>query len=127
MIGFSESAKRALFRIVFEHVASLDHIVISGLGVLLAFSPLAIGAVNPWAYGAAQALIFCLTAVWMVRIVLAEEGPRLRPAGALAIPAGLFLALVLFQLVPLPPKAEALLSPSTYRLYQESLPGWPGH
>jgi len=121
----SRIGKARLFTITFEHVAWLDRIVVSGLGVLLAFSPLAIGAVNPWAYGAAQALIFLLTAVWMVRIVLADERLPLRPVGALAIPAGLFLALVLFQLVPLPPKAEALLSPSTYRLYQESLPGWP--
>ncbi len=44
----------------------------------------------------------------------------------LVIPAALFVALVGFQLMPLPPSAEALLSPSTFNLYRNSLPGWAG-
>jgi O-antigen ligase/Tfp pilus assembly protein PilF len=107
-------------------MAWLDRIVLAGLIVLLVFSPLAIGAVNPWAYGAAEALIFILTAVWMLRSAAGDD--RLpKQIAALALPAGLCVGLILFQLVPLPPGAESWLSPSTYRLYETCLPGWPRH
>ncbi len=104
-----------------------DRIVIVGLGLLVVFSPLAIGSVNPWALGIVEAIIFLLTVVWMARLAVEDKPgafPGLRP---LLIPAGLFLALVLLQLVPLPPAVARALSPSTYRLYAASLPGWPAH
>jgi len=42
-----------------------------------------------------------------------------------AVPLGLFIAFIAFQLVPLPPTLLQVLSPSTYRLYSVSLSGWP--
>ncbi|HKD65915.1 MAG TPA: O-antigen ligase family protein [Candidatus Binataceae bacterium] len=106
-------------------VAWLDRVVLAGLVGLVVFPPLAIGSVNPWAFGAVEALIFLLTIAWMARLAL-EDTPRqfsgLRP---LLTPAVLFFALVIFQLLPVPPALERELSPSTYRLYSISLPGWP--
>lgn len=43
----------------------------------------------------------------------------------LNIPILLFIGLVLFQIVPLPPYVIKVMSPNTYSLYKESLPGWP--
>ncbi len=43
----------------------------------------------------------------------------------LNIPIIFFIVFVFFQLIPLPPVAIKLLSPETYHLYRESLPGWP--
>ncbi len=43
----------------------------------------------------------------------------------LNIPIIFFIVFVFFQLIPLPPVAIKLLSPETYNLYRESLPGWP--
>jgi O-antigen ligase/tetratricopeptide (TPR) repeat protein len=103
-----------------------DRVVIFGLACLVVFSPLAIGSVNPWAFCTVETIIFLLTIVWMARLAV-EDSPQafagLRP---LLMPAALFIALILFQLVPLPPTAERVLSPATYRLYATSLPGWPG-
>jgi len=43
----------------------------------------------------------------------------------LNIPIILFIGLILFQLVPLPPGVLKLISPNTYQLYQTTSPGWP--
>ena len=43
----------------------------------------------------------------------------------LTLPLLLFLCLILFQIVPLPPSVIKRLSPNTYQLYQQTLPGWP--
>ena len=43
----------------------------------------------------------------------------------LNLPLILFLGLILFQMVPLPPSALKLLSPNTYNLYKQTLMGWP--
>jgi O-antigen ligase len=103
----------------------LDRIVTAGIGGLVVFTPLAIGSVNPWAFSAAEVLIFLLTIVWMVRLAV-EETPRAFPGlRALLTPAALFIGLLLLQLLPLPPTVERIVSPATYRLYAASLPGWP--
>ena len=47
-----------------------------------------------------------------------------RPA-ALALPAVLFVVLLVFQIAPLPPSLMRVISPATYRLYATSFPGWP--
>jgi O-antigen ligase/tetratricopeptide (TPR) repeat protein len=103
----------------------LDRLLLAGLLFLVVFSPLAIGSVNPWAFCTVEAVIFSLAIVWMVRLAV-EDAPQsfggMRP---FLTPALLFVGLVIFQLLPLPPAVERLVSPSTYRLYATSLPGWP--
>src|SRR5690349_2685558 len=75
-----------------------DRIVVVGLVLLVGFSPLAIGSVNPWAYGAAEGLVFFLTAVWMARLAIGNEVPRLPGLLTLLTPASLMLGLAVFQL-----------------------------
>jgi O-antigen ligase len=99
--------------------------MMAGIGGLLIFSPLAIGAVNPWAFSAVEAVIFLLTVLWMARLALDDKVRRLPGLRSYVVPAALFVALILFQLVPIPPVVQRALSPSTYRIYVTSQPGWP--
>src|SRR5579875_1088813 len=94
---------------------------------LLPFTALMLGAVHPWAFGLAELVVFVLIAVWMLQVAIGKRAlvaapPRMRTLAALAI--GL-AALVAFQLVPMPPRVLKLLSPATYQVYREGLPGWP--
>jgi O-antigen ligase len=104
----------------------LDRIVMAGILSLLVFSPLAIGSVNPWAYCTVEATIFFLVVVWMARLAIEGELRSFSGLRTVLIPAALFIGLIFFQLLPLPPAIQGVLSPSTYRLYETTLPGWPG-
>lgn len=78
-----------------------------------------------------EALVFILMALWMVRGLvggggIAElDGIAARRLGVLALSATLLIGLIAFQMVPLPPGFQRLISPATFALYQRSLPGWP--
>lgn len=103
----------------------LDRIVIASIIALVVFTPLAIGSVNPWAFCTVEIVIFLLTAVWMARLALDPNRQTFRGLRPLLIPAVLLIGMVLFQLLPLPPALIRVLSPSAYKLYATSLPGWP--
>ncbi len=42
----------------------------------------------------------------------------------LTIPVIVFVGLILFQLIPLPPRVLNILSPNTFKLYETTLPDW---
>ncbi len=72
-----------------------------------------------------------LVAAWaVVTVLLALTLRERRRAGRALVPgAGLlaaFVALGLFTSLPLPPAWIERLAPSTFALYREVLPGWPG-
>jgi O-antigen ligase/tetratricopeptide (TPR) repeat protein len=94
--------------------------------ILIPFTALALGAVHPWAFGLAEVVSFTLIAVWMAQVV---SGRRpLAGRGGLTGYAVLALGLaglVALQLLPLPPRVLQVLSPETYVLYSDGLPGWP--
>ncbi len=121
---------RMLARLMSGGLKRLDNAIIAGLGLLLAFAPLAFGAVHQWAYTLLETAAYALLILWMVRI-RAEGAKPARTAIpradliAIAQPAALFAMLLGFQLVPLPPPLMRVISPATYRLYSESFPGWP--
>jgi O-antigen ligase/Tfp pilus assembly protein PilF len=102
-----------------------DRIIIAGLMFLVVFSPLAIGSVNAWAYCSVETISFVLGVVWMLRLAVEGELRLFHNPAMLLTPAVLFMLLIGLQLLPLPPSLERALSPSTYRLYQTALPGWP--
>src|ERR1700693_3908827 len=85
-----------------------DEAVIVGLILILAFAPLAFGAVHQWAYTLLETAQFALLIVWMARIWLEGAKPA-RSAIAkadlagIALPGALFAMLLILQLVPLPP------------------------
>jgi len=101
-----------------------------GLILLLIWTPLAFGSVHAWAFALLEVHVFLLVAAWMGRRLVrrrqrlsASHAPPVRMP--LALPLGLFIALLIFQLIPLPPALLQQLSPSTYELYSLTLPGWP--
>jgi O-antigen ligase len=104
----------------------LDRIVLWVVTLLILATPLAVGSVEPWGYSLAEVGIFVLIAALGARI-LCGRAPLFAISGVIALvaPLGLFIALGAFQLIPLPPGLERVISPSTYRLYAQSLPGWP--
>jgi len=93
---------------------------------LILFTPLAVGSVEPWGFASMEVITFLLVALWLLKhLVVAEPRTPERGIYQLVLPAALFVALVAFQIAPLPPSFEAIISPSTFELYQKSLPGWP--
>src|SRR5271156_1473325 len=107
-----------------------DRIITGGIALLVLGTPVAIGAVHLWAYGAMEAVIFALVLTWMVRVWVEGAAPaRVRISrGALRrllLPAVLIILFAVLQLVPLPPRVIGLLSPATYRVYSMGMPGWP--
>lgn len=104
-----------------------------GLIAVLIWTPLAFGAVHPRAYALMEVHVFLLIVIWMVWIMLSRRLPvvdcidpirLLRLPGIL--PFGLFVALLMLQLIPLPETVVRPLSPSTNALYRQFLPDWPG-
>ena len=99
----------------------------AGIIFLAVFMPLAFGAVHPWAYKTGEALAFALLLLWPFGRAARDGQPReLRiQIRTFAIPIIAFLSFALLQLMPIPPAAMHVLSPSTYRLYQQVFQGWP--
>ena len=115
-----------------------DRTVTGGILFLILFTPFAFGSVHPWAFSMMEALIFLLVVVWMTKIIIVRgKGLGVSShfeirnskfeisSSALALPLTLFLVLVLFQMIPLPPSFLRVLSPQTHEIYTRSLPGWP--
>lgn len=104
-----------------------------GLLSLLVWTPLAFGAVHPWAYALLQIHVCLLLVLWIVSYLLAlrqgrrAAGPPRFVATPLALPLVLFLFLLLLQQLPMPAALLAFLSPTAAALYQQFLPGWPEH
>lgn len=103
-----------------------DRIITGGIVFLLFFTPLAFGAVHPWAFSAMEAMIFLLVVVWMMASMVAPSVYRKKIAAwPLLLLLLLFTSVLLLQLLPLSPSLLKLISPATYALYTRSLPGWP--
>ena len=103
-----------------------------GLMLLLIWTPLAFGSVHPWAFALLEIHVFLLVAAWMGQLIVSRRqrlrAPRVPTSFVrtpLALPLGLFIALLMFQLTPLPPALLKQLSPTTYELYSLALPSWP--
>src|SRR3990172_5537188 len=105
--------------------------------VLVFFTPLAFGSVQPWAVAAiiwGAVLVFLLwmaCRIWFPRTgndaqgILAAASGGLRSMGVAAATVS-FLALIAFQLLPLPPLVMRVVSPGTWDIYQRTLPGYSG-
>jgi len=113
--------------------AHLDRTVNLGLCFVLIFTPLAFGAVEEWAEAIAQLAIMLLFAAWVLKVTWSPapeqdggaalfEG-RVQLSG-LELPALLFAAVIMLQLIPLPPSLIEVISPRTAEIYAQSLPGF---
>jgi O-antigen ligase len=87
-----------------------DLAIEGGLAVLLAFGPLAFGAVEAWSELVVVALAAALSIAVMIRVVVDRTFHL--PWTWAYVPLGMFLAAVAFQLIPLPRDWVAALSPT---------------
>jgi len=103
-------------------------IVEAGIYFLILFTPFAFGGVEMWAKGVIQIVSGIVVAAWALErphLRLGSGRKRHRGAGIVLWSAiGLFVALVGFQLVPLPASWIRVLSPGTHDLYSRTLPGY---
>lgn len=95
--------------------SSLNRIAFFGLSCLLIWAPLPFGSIHVWAYTVLELsvclifFLFCLDRFWPT-----GDAPIIwikTPVNAFLL---LFLFLIPFQLLPLPPSLTAVISPSTY-------------
>jgi O-antigen ligase len=92
-----------------------------GLLFLILFAPLAFGSVYVWAYSIVELTVFSMLIAMVLKKSLIHNGKFSFP---LLFPILAFLALVLFQMMLLPPSAIKLLSPKTYELYSQTIDGY---
>ena len=100
-----------------------EKIIRFSLIFLILFTPLAFGSVYVWAFSIMEIIVFSMLMILIVKKGLIQERKISFP---LFSPIIVFLALILFQMMPLPPSAIKLLSPKTYELYSQTLDGYPG-
>ena len=86
---------------------------------LLIFSPLAFGTVEPWSYTVMETLTILACLVFLINTGKEKEGVFYEVPGL--APLLLLVFYGLLQLVPLPQEIVKNLSPSTYRLYTETV------
>jgi len=126
--GWERAARRSHVQFVSADGSWLDRTIVAGVLALVVFPPLAIGAVHPWAFIAAELAMFAMAVLWVMKLVLhpsIANQPALTGLRGLVLPLGLFIAFIFFQLTPLPPTVLHALSPSTYHFYVKALEGWP--
>lgn len=96
------------------------------IAAMVILAPLPEGGAWPWALTLIESLSFGLLALWMLGVARGGSIVGWRKLVLpLLVPAAVFAGLVLIQVAPLPPPALRAISPSAYRLYTVSLPGWP--
>jgi len=108
---------------------SICNIVIEcGIIFLIVFTPLAFGTVHVWAYTVMELTVLFLLFVWLLKLIyLNRSFPGFRlllVKTSLNLPFCLFFLLVLFQMVPLFPSVIEHISPNTYDLYIQTVPGY---
>lgn len=101
-----------------------DGVVECLLAALLCFAPLAFGATEAWSEQVVIALAAGMAAALALKLLV-------RPAGRVTwswayLPALLFLALIVVQLLPLPARALGWISPNTHAVRAELLADLPG-
>src|SRR5436853_2421584 len=103
-----------------------DTLECRGLLTLLAFAPLPSGAISPVAQALLTLVLFALLASWTVRHAPSVPRPWMADARLRIILLcwTLAVAFACFQVVPLPPKIVATLSPSLADLYSWALPDY---
>jgi len=96
-------------------VSFCDRTIKWGIVILMGFSPLPFGSVQPWAYMTVEIVFLVLFLAWIIKMT------RLRVFWfaklAMLIPVAIFIGVTLFQLTPLSSQFLSVLSPSTNDLY----------
>jgi tetratricopeptide (TPR) repeat protein len=103
--------------------SGFDRIIELLLISLLAFMPLAFGAVEAWSEEVVIALAAAISICFMLKLVF-EKNSRLIWSWAY-IPVALFILVAVFQLIPLPTNMLSSISPNTVAMKKELLGDLP--
>ena len=99
-----------------------DAVIRWGLVALIAFTPLAFGTVEAWSIAVMEWGVASLLLVAVARRILVGPAPEgTRWTTGVEWPLGLFLGLVLLQLVPLPRPLVAVLAPGSASAHASAL------
>jgi tetratricopeptide (TPR) repeat protein len=90
---------------------------------LLAFMPLALGAVEAWSEQVVLALAAAISITFLAKLVF--SGSRALVWSWIYVPVVLFVFLAVFQLLPLPSDVVGMLSPNTVAVREELLSDVP--
>ncbi len=85
---------------------------------LLIFSPLAFGIVEQWSLTLMEGLSFFALSLYLLERLIKKK-PLYKVPGL--VPLLLFLCYLLLQILPLPGSIINLLSPETFKIYQDSI------
>lgn len=96
----------------------IDRVIDWGIISLLIFTPLAFGAVEPWAQAVVLVVVLGIACLWFLKMTWRGEVRVEIPPGTL--PAGLFLLLVGLQLTPLPAALIGWMSPARLAIQAEA-------
>jgi O-antigen ligase len=84
--------------------------------LLLIFTPIAFGSMEIWAFSLMELGILLLVLLWSIQNLMRNAECGVRNFRYEIIFISIFLALILFQMIPLPTDIVKILSPKTYEL-----------
>src|SRR3954468_13628474 len=102
---------------------TFDRPIEAMLIALLAFAPLALGAVQPWSEAIVAGLAVLMAATLAFKLLRRPDVPFVVSWTYWPIIA--FIGLVAFQLMPLPAEVVRMISPRAFALRQEMLSDLP--
>jgi len=104
-------------------LSMFDKVIEWLLILLLAFMPLAFGAVEAWSEEVVVALAAAISICFLLKLVYGKD---VRPIWSWAyIPVALFILVAIFQLIPLPDGVVDVISPNTTAVKKELLGDLP--
>jgi O-antigen ligase/tetratricopeptide (TPR) repeat protein len=104
----------------------VDSAVTWSIAAMIIVAPLRAGSADHDAFTVIELVTFALVLALMLKTAQAGiQYGRLQKVRHLWIPASAILAVLIVQLIPLPPSVLFHASRSTYQLYVHALPGWP--
>jgi O-antigen ligase len=86
--------------------------------LLFIFTPIAFGSMEIWAFSLMELGILLLIILWSVQNLVRSSELGVRSLKFEILIICLFLILVIFQMIPLPPGVAKVLSPKTYEIRQ---------
>ena len=115
--------RRIDLNITEDSMSRFDDVIEWLLISLLAFMPLAFGAVHAWSEEVVVALAAAISVCFLLKLVF-EKDVRITWSWAY-IPVALFILVAVFQLIRLPTGLVSIISPNTVATKQELLGDLP--
>ncbi len=100
---------------VLKEKTFLDRVIEKAVVLLLIFTPLAIGTVQPWSISLMEIMTFIILGLWLLRTTLSKEISLIKTPLFPLIAASVFL--MIFQVIPIPEWAIRAISASTDKIY----------